>query len=127
MKRFQTAICLSILLIAFASTANAQTVATLQYDVARPIAEVNAYTQVIRVDNVVVAGTPVCVANGASSTTCSLPAPSLATGTHTVNFAFTWQGQTTTTNITGIGGANNPSPVTNPKVVITVTIAVGTP
>lgn len=118
-------ILLAALFLAIPALTQAQT-ATLQYEYTRPLAEVNQYVQEIKINNVVLATAPTCVATNANLTTCSVLAPALAAaGTHTVDIAATRAGITARTVITGIGGPNSPVNPNNPKVVITITVAVG--
>lgn len=105
-------------------SAEAQT-ATLEYIYSKPLTEVNSYTQQILIDNVVLAMAPTCVATSANLTTCSVAAPALATGTHTVRINATSGVVTASTIITGIGGASAPGNANGIKVVITVTITSG--
>lgn len=110
---------LAILLLS--SEAGAQTV-SLAWDYDKVPTEVATYTQEVKIDNTVLTTAPVCVAKGTTATTCSVSAPSLATGSHTVSISATRASVTATTVITGIGGTNAPSNPSNHKVVITVTI-----
>jgi len=103
------------------SLANAQT-ASLVYEYNRALTEVNTYTQQVLIDNVVLATVPTCVATSASLTTCTVAAPTLATGTHTVRINATLGSVTASTIITGIGGPTTPANPTNPKITILITI-----
>jgi hypothetical protein len=99
--------------------------ATLRWDYAAPLADVTTYTQSVSIDGTVLATAPTCTAVNATSSTCSVAAPQLATGTHTVVVAATKNGITAETRITGIGATGGPAQPSNQRLVITVTVAIG--
>ena len=117
-------ICLCVALLFLSSNLQAQT-ATLAWEYDKLPSEVSQYVQSITIDGTVQTAVPTCAALGTTRTACSIPAPSLATGTHSVSISATRGGITATTNITGIGGTGAPSNPSNPKVVITITVSVG--
>jgi hypothetical protein len=103
----------------------AQTVVTLAWDYDKVPTEVSTYVQAISIDGIVQTSVPTCIAKGLVGTTCSIPAPLLATGSHTVSISATKGSVTAQTIINGLGGASAPSNPTNHKVVITITITSG--
>lgn len=113
-----------VIVLGVTKIVSAQT-ATLAWDyIGKSLTEVQTYVQEVKVDGVVNTAVPTCVTSGAN-VSCSVSAPTLATGLHTVSIGATKNGVTALTTITGIGGANNPINPSNPKVVITITINVG--
>lgn len=103
----------------------AQPTVTLAWEFDKVPTEVATYQQSVLIDGTAVVATPTCVALGTTRTSCSVPAPQLATGTHTVSIAAARNGITATTVITGIGAAGAPSNPTNPKLNIVITINIG--
>lgn len=118
-------IALVLCLLAFAATAHGQTTATLVWDYNVPLSEVQGYTQAITIDGTALTTAPTCVAATPTSTRCQVPAPSLATGTHTVAIAATRNGITATTIVNGVGTAGAPTNPSNPKLNIVITINIG--
>ena len=116
-----------LLALVWAIPASAQTPApVLSWDYDVSPTEVASYTQAITVDGAPVAAMPTCAPrqNAPQETTCSLPAPELTPGPHTVAISATKNGITATTTITGLDrgtGAHNPR---NPRVTVSVTVTV---
>lgn len=111
-----------------ASSAAAQTpVAALVWDVDAAPTVVNSYTRAVTVDGAAVTASPTCVAATAptTGTTCTLPVPSLATGTHTVVIRYTSGSQSVTNTTTGLTAMGTlPALPTNLRITVTVTVTV---
>jgi len=119
-------VLIGIVLAVAAADLQAQTVPSLEYDYTRPLAEVQGYTQVVQVNGTTVAGGPTCTAVNPTLTRCTIALPTLpATGTNTVSISTTAGGQTVETRLTGVSLANLPANATNPKLKVTITIAIG--
>jgi hypothetical protein len=119
---------ISFIILGISAEINSQTpVTTLRWDFTGVVlTEVNTYTQSVSIDGAEISlSSLTCQANGVS-TSCSVSAPILATGTHTVVIAATKNGVTTETRVTGMGiTGTGPAQPTTPRLVVTVTVAVG--
>lgn len=116
-------IILSLLL--FPTLASAQTTtASLEYSYLNvTVTEVQTYQQVITIDSTVLTAVPTCVQSGVN-TVCTVVAPQLATGSHTVSVAATKNSITAELKVTGLGGTGGPVQPGNPKVKVTVTVII---
>lgn len=107
----KTLILALALTLAFQSTPNAQTTATLAWDTTAPLAEVQGYSKTVRIDGTALTATIACTAKSATETTCSVPAPTLATGSHTIEISHTSGGYTTVYSFTGVDPSKGPKDV----------------
>jgi len=105
--------------------ANAQTTTSLLWDhIGATPAQTATFNHVIKVDDVVITGTPTCIVNGAN-TTCKFPVGVLANGSHTFNVSTLVDNvlrETILTKTFPLTGGNA-QPV-NPKFTITIIISV---
>lgn len=127
MKVFALVCALLMLLIAAPLHAQAATTMTLIYDYGQALpAEVATYTQTLTIDGVAVAGLPNCAAKSGSATdtTCSIPIPPLATGSHVISILAAKGGSSSELRVTGLNPSNAPKSATGVRVVVTTTITV---
>lgn len=118
---------LVILVVAgLARPAAAQSTAVLAWDYDAPTTEVATYTQTATIDGTPIPGTPTCAAKvgAATQTTCQLPIPTPAAGSHTVSVTAARNGITAETRLAGLNLANGPRNAVAPRVTVTVTVTV---
>lgn len=116
-----------LLLLAYPLEAQTATTSALVWDYGAALpAEVATYTQTLTIDGVAVAGLPSCAAKTGSvtDTTCSMPIPALATGSHVISILAAKGGMTAELRVTGLNPANAPKASTGVRVVVTTTITV---
>jgi len=118
-------ILLVALLLLIPALVEAQTTTTLGWDhIGATPAQVAIFNHVVKVDDVVVTGTPTCVANGAN-TACKFPVGVLANGSHTFNVSTLVDNvlrETVLTKTFPLTGGN--AQPTNPKFTITIIVTV---